>query len=341
MARLRREIAEVKGEVERQKSQGSDKTKVVVVVDELWDIDALSEVLGTVDPTSGFEGRADGAAARLARQLDAASTNLQATTAKSPPKTQSSYPAQGADPTSTTYTFHYAPDYNPTHTLSKVTSFDTRLSTLESLLGIDTLPLPTQLHPPSKPLLPTLDTLSRQLTTLTTSTDTSLDTLSRRVRQLTTETQSLETARKAATKALATQQEEKASSTSELQTTAANKDTIPPETLTDPDNLAKIHALYGTLPIVDALAPLLPPTLDRLRSLRTLHAEAAQANQTLQGVEERQEGVKEEIQAWTAGLEEVERAVGEAAGRMKENAGVIEGWVRGLEGRVEKLNGGG
>ena len=57
-------------------------------------------------------------------------------------------------------------------------------------------------------------------------------------------------------------------------------------------------------------------------------------------VEELQESVREEIRGWREGLEKAEKAVGEGGGRMKENAAVVEGWVRDLEGRREKLGGG-
>lgn len=329
LARLRREIAEVKGEVEQRKT--GDGSKQVLNGEDTHDIEALNELLETVRPTSGF-GEEQGAAARLTKRLAAAASAPSAPSSKLAPSSQQTQPSSSTD-APTTYTLTYAPIYNPSHTLSKVTSFETRLSALEAALGIDSLPLPTQDRPTAKPLLPTLDTLDRQLTTLTTSTDSSLDTLSRRVRQLISDTQTLESARKAA-RAAAT--EEPSTSVPSAKSTA---DVHSPEAtaLADPDNVAKIHALYGTLPTIESLAPLLPATLDRLRSLRALHADAGMASQTLRRVEERQESVREEIGEWRDGLDKVEKAVQDGAGRTRENAAVVEGWVRELEGRVEKL----
>ncbi len=364
LARLRREFAEVKGEVERQNSEREkrkkeeedtekdedkkegdgkdgkedvekgtvqDKKKGVkkeVKNKQEWItgdyVDALGEVLNSVASTAGIEGPS--AATKFAKRLALALPSTPQTDASTAQPQAPSNMSQ-----STTYTLTYAPTYNQNHTLSQISSFDTRLSTLESLLGIDTLPLPTQLSssPTPKPLLPTLNILSDQLTTLTTaiSSPSALDTLTRRVRALTTETQSLEAARKIA--APAPSQEDTSDGTS----------TPTEPTQADPlhhsDTLTKLNALHALLPTITSLAPLLPPTLDRLRSLRTLHAEAATASQTLRQVEERQEAASEEVKAWRAGLEGVERKVAEAGERWEANAQVVEGWAKELEGRME------
>ena len=58
-------------------------------------------------------------------------------------------------------------------------------------------------------------------------------------------------------------------------------------------------------------------------------------------MEQRQESVRKEIGEWRAGLERVEGAVREGGKGMRENAEVVEGWVRELEGRVRGLGEGG
>ena len=45
----------------------------------------------------------------------------------------------------------------------------------------------------------------------------------------------------------------------------------------------------------------------------------------------------DEILMWREGLEKVEKVVGEGEGRIKGNMEVVEGWVRELEGRMDKL----
>ena len=334
VARLRREIAEVKGEVEKQKS--SNGSKQIVDGEDTQEIESLSALLETMRPPSGFGGE-HGAAARLAKGLAVAISSPSAPASKSVPSALKSQSNQNTDQSGTDAPT-YASKYDPSHTLSKVTAFETRLSTLESALGIDSLPLPTQDRPTSKSLLPTLEILDRQLNVLTTSTDTTLDTLSRRVRQLTSDAQSLKSAREAAAKASNTSTTAQGSNTSGPSIRSSQD---PQEAdiaaLSDPENVSKIHALYGTLPTIDALAPLLPATLDRLRSLRALHADAGTANQTLTRVEERQQSVREEIREWREGLEKMEKAVAEGASRMKGNTDVVESWVKELEGRMERL----
>jgi nuclear migration protein JNM1 len=230
-------------------------------------------------------------------------------------------------------TITYAPAYDQTHALAKAASFDTRIAILESLIGLDALPLATQslAHPQS--LLPTLDTLSRQITLLSTTTPSSLDSLASRIRSLTSKADSLTTARKAAkaaNEALLTSQAEAKT----LNTTSAElHHTIP----SDPEHTSRIAALYALLPTIESLSPLLPSTLDRLRSLQLIHADAASASQSLARVEKRQEEVDEEIKAWSEGLVRVEEAVAEGEVRMRENARAVEGWVKELEGRMGVL----
>ena len=187
LARLRREVAEVKDEFERRKEKprenASQETR-----DETASLDTLSHLLDSVGSTT-TDGEAS-AASRLTRRLASVSRpNGHPVDGK---------PAESAqqDRISSTYTVTYAPKYQEDHTLSKVSDFDSRLALIEAALGIDTIPLPTQDRSTSKAVIPTLNSLDKQLTTLSTSTDSSLDTISRRVRQLTHDAEKLELARK-------------------------------------------------------------------------------------------------------------------------------------------------
>lgn len=107
--------------------------------------------------------------------------------------------------------------------------------------------------------------------------------------------------------------------------------------LGDPEQISKINALYGTLSTIESLSPLLPSVLDRLRSLRAIHADAATASQNLTLVESRQADMAEEIRSWREGLERMEGMVTKGEESMTGNAEMVEGWVRELEGRMERL----
>ena len=322
LARLRREVAEVKGEVEQRRAkQGVGSTEEPQ--HEAESIGALSQVLESVE-IPDLNGHS-GAASRLTKRLAAVTHS---------PRTldhgSGSVPVQQMGANST-YTVTYAPTYQEDQTVSKVSDFDSRLTLIEAALGLDAIPLPTQDRSSSKAVIPTLDTLDKQLDTLSTSTDTSLDKLSRRVKQLTQDADKLEQARKAAKSAL------EALNSSSENFSSSNGPPQDVDPLDDVEQRSKINALYGTLSTIESLAPLLPSVLDRLRSLRQLHANAATASQTLASLEARQEEAKQELQAWREGLEKVENAMKQGEQTANGNTETIEGWVKELEERMQKL----
>ena len=329
LARLRKEVAEVKDEFERREMKpqdAADKEKD----NETGSLDALSQVLETVGPITA-DGE-NGAANRLTKRLTSA--------VKSNGVAVKNLSAESAqqDGASSTYTVTYAPRYEEEHTLSKVSDFESRLTLIEAALGIDAIPLPTQDRSAAKAVIPTLDLLDKQLSTLSTSTDSSLDTIRRRVQQLTHDTEKLEQSRKAAKAAHEALRQEALSPTGKsVRSPTVNTATRLPE-IEDPEVTSKINALYGTLNTIESLAPLLPSVLDRLRSLRTLHADAATASETLSKVESRQEAMKDELEGWRQGLEKVEKAMEQGEQTMKANTEMVEGWVKELEERISKLH---
>jgi nuclear migration protein JNM1 len=100
---------------------------------------------------------------------------------------------------------------------------------------------------------------------------------------------------------------------------------------------AKINALYGILPTIESLTPMLPPLLDRLRSLKAIHGDAATASETLDRIEREQADMASELKQWRTGLEKMEEAMENGDETVKGNMKVMEGWVKDLEGRMEKL----
>ncbi|KAI9640656.1 hypothetical protein NHQ30_010963 [Ciborinia camelliae] len=305
LARLRREIEEVKEEYGKRNQEKKD-------IDEDGesndgdDIAALSKLLDGISANQGDQITSAGA--RLAKDLG---TGIKAT---GPPQT-----AQGTGEPST-YTVTYAPTYQQSHALAKAADFDGRLALLEKVLGLNSTMDSTS---NSIAVLPTLDILERQVSILTESTPSSLDSISRRVRTLTQEAEKLEESRKSAKAA----QDSLRSAGGE----------ISPDDGEDSEQISKINALYGTLPTIENLAPLLPSLLDRLRSLRAIHADAATASENLDRVEQRQVEMSNDIKKWQEGLEKVEEAIKQGETVIGGNMKVVEGWVKDLEDKMSKI----
>lgn len=182
LARLRREIEEVKEEYGKRKAEKSDGSEKQEVNED--DITSLSR---TLDGLSALKAKPATVGEKLAKDLG---TGIKAS---GPPQNvqQRESPA--------TYTVTYAPVYQQSHALAKAADFDGRLAILEKGLGLSSSALPT-VNGTSVPraILPTLETLRHQISLLSDSTPSSLDTISRRVRTLTQEAERLEESRKSA-----------------------------------------------------------------------------------------------------------------------------------------------
>jgi nuclear migration protein JNM1 len=309
LARLKREIEEVKEEYGRR---NAEKKELVTEDGEVdgEDIIKLSKMLDGISASQTETSTSAGA--KLVKDLG---TGI-----------RTSGPAQISQGTGepTTYTVTYAPTYQQSHALAKAADFDSRLALLEKGLGISSTALPTlNANGAPKPILPTLDTLQRQVSVLSESTPSSLDSISRRVRTLTQEADRLEESRKSAKAA-------------QDALRAAGGD-VTSEEGEDSEQVAKINALYGTLSTIENLSPLLPSLLDRLRSLRAIHADAATASQNLEKVEKRQADMAEDIKKWRGGLEKVEEAMKQGETLMGGNMKIVQGWVKELEEKMEKL----
>jgi len=328
LARLRREVAEVKEQCsqngEQKRGLAAPETK-----DASESLDTLSKVLDSVAPPSAVNEI--GAATRLVQKLGSTRTS------KEPLANGTGFDKLQQNGENSIYTISYAPKYDEDHALSKISDFDSRLTLLESALGLETIPLPTQEQGEAKAVLPSLNKLDKQLTALTVSSDSSLDTFSRKVRQLTQDAEKLEQARKAAKAAHeALRQEALSASSNNAQPDSLGEASKVPD-IEDPESISKINALYGTLSTIESLAPILPSVLDRLRSLRSLHADAATASQTLTNVESRQEEMQQELQGWREGLGKVEKAMEQGEKTIKSNTEMVDDWVKDLEERMRKM----
>ncbi|OBT47557.1 hypothetical protein VE00_03000 [Pseudogymnoascus sp. WSF 3629] len=307
MARLRREVEEVRVEAEQRRRwrEGKGEEGGGEVEDEAVGLSRLLEELAR--PVVGAEGKASRLSKALSKPLPPAETAAPTSEPASKQPTDTAGPA--------TYTVTYAPSYDPTHTLARITTFDTRLASLESALG-----LPPAGSNAIHPVLPALTTLSQKLSVIGSATPSSIDALSRRVRALTAETEKMAAVKEAARAA----------------TPGGAGDGEKDE---DDEQAAKINALFGTLATIEGLAPLLPGVLERMRSLRKVHADAAGAQGEMEEALRRQEEMGREIEKWRVGLERVEEAVREGERVGGENVKTVEGWVRELEERVKELDG--
>jgi nuclear migration protein JNM1 len=221
-----------------------------------------------------------------------------------------------------TYTVTYTPSYEHAHALSKTTEFDQRLLLLEKALGVSSSSLPkADANGLPRAILPSLDNLQKQVSTLSQASTATLDSITRRVRALTQEADQLARARREAKEAKEA-----------LENSGGSSGAVD-----DADQDAKINALYGTLATIENLTPLLPHLLDRLRSLRAIHADAATASETLSRIEKQQSEMALELKQWHGGLQKVEDAIKQGDTAMAGNMKVIETWVKNLEERLAKL----
>ncbi|KAK7554471.1 Dynamitin-domain-containing protein [Phyllosticta citricarpa] len=329
LARLRREVEEVKQEYELRSSDAQEEGQ-----EETADHDGIEEE----DPAAGI--------AKLSEMLDAVYTQrhggvrgAEAQFERTLKKFARPAPTASADGSIPQQTLVTTKDSQQSaQALAKVSDFDSRLSQIEKALGLNATNMPDIASNPPKAILHNLDTLERQLTTITDVSTNSLDAASRRVQKLTQETERLEEARKAAR---ASQE----AVSSPVQTRQPS-DTPPiaelPEIsgayIEDPERVAKINALYGTLATIEQLSPTLPLVLDRLRTLRLIHTSAGTASATLDDLEKRQGEQAEEIKQWREALAKVEENLNTGEGTLQNNIKTVGEWVRDLEARIAKFS---
>lgn len=323
IARLKREIEEAKEEYGRQKiekpadDQPADDQPADEEAGQEEELSSLSQVLDEISKHNG--DLTQGLGFRPVR------------VGPSPTKKTEEGTAEGElvdGQSAATYTVTYAPTYEQTHALAKAADFDQRLALLEKAIGIGSAALP-ELNSSGLPraIVPTLEKLQKQVSTLSGASSASLDTISRKVRQLTQEAEQLEKQRRQAKQAKEA-----------LASTGAGTASPGIPDSEDSEQITKINALYSTLPTIEGLTPLLPPLLDRLRSLRAIHADAATAGETLDRIERRQADMASDIKQWREGLEKIETATQEGDTSMLNNKKVVEGWVKDLEDKMAKLS---
>ncbi|KAJ5086756.1 hypothetical protein NUU61_008063 [Penicillium alfredii] len=369
LARLRREVEDLKVEMAQQPTSDEDKgegsgpsqeasAKKSGEENALGDgVAELSRALDNLHASSrGDVGSSHSAAMALSQKLG--SDARPAAPAADSTKPQS--PAGGSAPTAAVAAAPAVTAASPAGLLSHATAFDGRLALLEASMGISSSSNPfigDGISDPSlQPVLPSLDQLTSRLSALTGLlvgknpasapgggpgvvpglTTPHLEALSTRVRKLTTDAEALASARRRAVDAA------KAAQTARITATSSEPDAVPPAPDTvpaDDEQAAKIQALYATLPTIQSLHPLLPSVLERLRSLRAAHDGASNAAESIDALEKRHAEMASEIQQWREGLTVVEDKMRQGEEALRSNVETVEPWVRDLEARLARLGG--
>ncbi|KAJ5136263.1 hypothetical protein N7448_004817 [Penicillium atrosanguineum] len=358
LARLRREVEELKVEMENEATAGNDDS-----VESGTNQSAATE--------KGTEGALGDGVAELSRALDNlhASSRGEQTTLHSAaamlsqklgsengsaPVSQGKQPPAGGSAVTTVPPPAAA---SSAGILSHAAAFEGRLALIEASMGISNASNPFVgngiSEPALQPVLPSLEQLTSRLSALTGLlvgtnptaggpsavpglTTPHLEALSTRVRKLTTDAEALASARKRAVDAAKAAQAARIASSGSDAEAAPTTDGFNPS---DDDNASKIQALYATLPTIQSLHPLLPSVLERLRSLRACHAGAAHAADSLDALEKRQAEMSSEIEQWREGLTVVEEKMRQGEAALKSNVETVEPWVRNLETRMARLGG--
>lgn len=203
------------------------------------------------------------------------------------------------------------------YVLNQAADFDKRISQLENNLGLNGNTMPELSDRPSFPVFATLQTLEQTLGLLGDASTNSLEGAIQQIRKLTADAEQLKATREDTARA-----------------GSVSGDSNAPAY---PDQEAKINALYGTLPSIDKLSPILPLILERLRTLRLVHTSAWQADEVLSELEKRQSKQEEEIKKWERQLVIVEKDMEKCTTTMHNNIKVVGDDVKKIEARVEKL----
>ena len=356
-------------------AEGMDSRRLRHDITEISEV--LTKLQSTsIELTTAPHTRVGYASTNLTRKIVSAVSSVAATTDPTdgpqimPP---SESPVQPQPQTETqsqaSYTVTYAPTFRRHHALSRAADFENRITLLERLLGASQSHLASlDKQLPANAIIPTLDDLARQISVLTSTNQPFVEALNRRVKMLTEQAEKLADARRVAAKSAMTESSsggsgngisgtDRSSFARRATVSAAlggggapDDDPLSPTTpapapggyasaaaALDPDRETKINALYGVLPTIEQLGPLLPSVLDRLRSLRAIHSDAGRAAEGLEGIEKRQEEMSVEIRKWREALEKVEGVMSETEGVFVGNVGKVEEWVEELEARMEKV----
>ncbi|KAJ4345706.1 uncharacterized protein N0V89_011841 [Didymosphaeria variabile] len=197
--------------------------------------------------------------------------------------------------------------------LDQAKQFDDRLSKLETSLGLDGSTMPEIGDKAPFPVFTTLEKIEQTIGLVGEASQGSLEAAGAQIKKMIADAEQLK----------------------ELRTEVSRDGESP-----NPEQEAKINALYGTLPSIDKLSPVLPMMLERIRTLRLVHTSAWAADDVLTELENRQSQQEAEIKKWEQSIQEAEEDVKKCETAMQSNMHTVGDWVKKIEERVAKLPGG-
>jgi nuclear migration protein JNM1 len=204
------------------------------------------------------------------------------------------------------------------YVLNQAADFDERLAGLEKSLGLTGNTMPDISEKPTFPVFNTLDKLEQTVATVADANQGSLEQAAQQIKKMIADAEHLKELRSEESRATpGPESGSKATFTAEQE--------------------AKINALYGTLPAIDKLSPVLPLVLERLRTLRLVHTSAWQADEILTELEHRQSKQEDELKKWEISLKNTEHDIKVCEQSTQINMKVVGDWVRNLEERIAKL----
>ncbi|KAF2187780.1 hypothetical protein K469DRAFT_704731 [Zopfia rhizophila CBS 207.26] len=202
--------------------------------------------------------------------------------------------------------------------LNQAADFDARLTGLEKSLGLNGNTMPDVGEKPPFPVFVTLEKLEQTIATVAEASSGNLDSAVQQVKKMIQDAEHLK----------------------ELRLEASRSTPGPTSDLKSPQEAeqeSKVNALYGTLPTIDKLSPILPLVLERLRTLRLVHTSAWEADEILTELEVRLSKQEDEIEKWRISLQNVEADIKGDEETLQNNMKVVGDWVKNLEERIAKL----
>lgn len=201
--------------------------------------------------------------------------------------------------------------------LNQAADFDARLGELEKSLGLNGNRMPDIADKSVFPVFTTLEILEQKVGAVSDASFGNLESAAQQVKKMIADAEHLKELREEASEAGANA-ESQSGFTEEQE--------------------AKINALYGTLPSINKLSPMLPLVLDHLRTLRLVHTSAFEADKVLTELEKRQAKQEEEIKNWGLRLDRVEADIKECEDSTVKNISTVSGWIKDFEKRIAQLD---
>ncbi|KAF2750705.1 hypothetical protein M011DRAFT_437110 [Sporormia fimetaria CBS 119925] len=306
LARLKREVAELEAEYNARLQSGDESQYLQKDVKEI--IEQTSEKLDFIVTTR--RGGVKGAEPLLDKTMQqfknyqpfGPSKTITDAIAKKPPLPGSQIQKSQLD-----------------FVMNQAADFDKRLTELEKSLGLNGNTMPDLADKAPFPVFTTLERLEMTIATVAGASSGELDVAAQQVKKLIADAERLKELRAEAAQ-------------------SPNPETKSPFTV---EQESKINALYGTLPSIEKLSPLLPMTLEHLRSLQLVHFAAVDADAVVKGLEDSLALQAKEMKTWEADLQKMEKKMRDYEQNLEGNVGKITGWVKEVEERVAKLQEGG